>query len=218
MKNNKVVLTYYYTGIDDVWHHKVHKKSNVHDFDVLYDSVENRGYDFVTLANEWNRLVLKKGAKDWRVIGLEGDLAKPDDMSLYVHKFIACYEWLKNHPEYEEIWIVDSSDTEMLTTPDPKPGIIYTGYEIMSELTYNREGSRVYGNGASYNCTNNVTATELCNKLNNLTETITLYQNTTAQLEKISKQCIQIQMSVKILETEVNKLSEMVKNDNCNKD
>ena len=87
----------------------------------------------------------------------------------------------------------------------------------MSELTYNREGSRVYGNGQSYNCTNNVTATELCNKLNNLTETITLYNNTTQQLEKISKQCIQIQMSVKILETEVNKLSEMVQNEHSNR-
>ena len=83
----------------------------------------------------------------------------------------------------------------------------------MSELTYNREGSRVYGNGQSYNCTNNVTATELCNTLNKLSDTIELYNNTTAQLEKISKQCVQIQMSVKILETEVNKLSEMVRND-----
>ena len=81
----------------------------------------------------------------------------------------------------------------------------------MSE--YNREGSRVYGNGQSYNCTNNVTATELCNTLNKLSDTIELYNNTTAQLEKISKQCVQIQMSVKILETEVNKLSEMVRND-----
>lgn len=83
----------------------------------------------------------------------------------------------------------------------------------MSELTYNREGSRVYGNGQSYNCTNNVTATELCNTLNQLSDTIELYNNTTAQLDKISKQCVQIQMSVKILETEVNKLSEMVRND-----
>ena len=83
----------------------------------------------------------------------------------------------------------------------------------MSELTYNRVGSRVYGNGQSYNCTNNVTATELCNTLNKLSDTIELYTNTTAQLEKISKQCVQIQMSVKILEDEVNKLSEMVRND-----
>ena len=87
----------------------------------------------------------------------------------------------------------------------------------MSELTYNREGSRVYGNGASYNCTNNVTATELCNTLNKLSDTIELYNNTTTQLEKISKQCIQIQMSVKILEDEVNKLSEMVKDERGNR-
>ena len=83
--------------------------------------------------------------------------------------------------------------------------------------TYNCQGSRVYGDGASYNCTNNVTAKELCNKLNNLTETITLYNNTTEQLDKISRQCIQIQMSVKILETEVQKLSEMVKNERNNR-
>ena len=83
--------------------------------------------------------------------------------------------------------------------------------------TYKTQGSSVYGNGQRYNVTNNVTATELCNTLNRLTETITLYQNTTEQLDKISKQCIQIQMSVKILEDEVNKLSEMVKNERNNR-
>lgn len=129
MEKKKVVLTYYYTGMMDKWHHKKFKKSDASEFDTLYKSVEGRGYDFVTLANEWNRLVLDKGTKDWRVIGLEGDLAKPDDMSLYVHKFIACYEWLKKHPEYEEIWIVDSGDTEMLGDPKPEEGKIYTGYD-----------------------------------------------------------------------------------------
>lgn len=129
MEKKKVVLTYYYTGMMDKWHHKKFKKCDAPEFDTLYNSVEGRGYDFVTLANEWNRLVLDKGTKDWRVIGLEGDLAKPDDMSLYVHKFIACYEWLKKHPEYEEIWIVDSGDTEMLGDPKPEEGKIYTGYD-----------------------------------------------------------------------------------------
>ena len=129
MEKKKVVLTYYYTGMMDKWHHKKFKECDASEFDTLYDSVEGRGYDFVTLANEWNRLVLDKGTKDWRVIGLEGDLAKPDDMSLYVHKFIACYEWLKKHPEYEEIWIVDSGDTEMLGDPKPEEGKIYTGYD-----------------------------------------------------------------------------------------
>lgn len=126
---NKVVLTYYYTGMMDKWHHKVFKKCDPSDFDVLYNSVDGRGYDFVTLANEWERLVFGKGSKDWKVIGLEGELAKPSDMSLYVHKFIACYEWLKKHPEYEEIWIVDSTDTEMLGDLKPEDGVVYTGYD-----------------------------------------------------------------------------------------
>ena len=90
---------------------------------------------------------------------------------------------------------------------------------VNQNQTYKCQGSSVYGNGQRYNVTNNVTAVELCNTLNKLSDTIELYNNTTEQLDKISKQCIQIQMSVKILETEVNKLSEMVKqNDNCNKD
>lgn len=123
----KVVLTYYYTGMMDKWHHKVFKKCDPSDFDVLYSSVYGRGYDFVTLANELYPTT--KNSKYWKVVDLSGDLAKPKDMSVYVHKFIACYEWLKKHPEYNEIWIVDTSDTEMLGDPKPEDGIIYTGYD-----------------------------------------------------------------------------------------
>ncbi len=83
--------------------------------------------------------------------------------------------------------------------------------------TYKCQGSRVYGQGSSYNCTNNITATELCQKLNNLTETITLHQNTTKQLDRISKQTVQIQMSVKILEHEVQRLTEMITNESNNR-
>ena len=122
--NNKVVLTYYYTGMMDKWHHKRFKKCDVSDFGTLYKSVKGRGYDFVTLANE-----LYPTDNSWKVAELSGDLARPDGMSLYVHKFIACYEWLKKHPEYDEIWIVDSSDTEMLGDPKPEEGKIYTGYD-----------------------------------------------------------------------------------------
>lgn len=125
----KVVLTYYYTGMFDNTHHKCFKQCLASDFDTLYESIDGRGYDFVTLCNEWPRLIFDKGTRDWRIIGLEDELAKPMDMTLYVHKFIACYKWLQKHPEYEEIWIVDSSDTEMLSAPEPKEGIIYTGYD-----------------------------------------------------------------------------------------
>lgn len=124
MKNNKVVLTYYYTGILDKWHHNKIMKANPSDFDVLYNSVKGRGYDFVTLANE-----LRPDKLDWKVYRPEGSDAKPDNMSLYLHKFITCYNFLLEHPEYEEIWIVDSTDTEMLATPNPKEGVIYTGYD-----------------------------------------------------------------------------------------
>ena len=84
---------------------------------------------------------------------------------------------------------------------------------IRVNQTYQTKGSRVYGNGSSYNCTNNVTAIELCNKLNTLTDTIELYENTTDQFDKITRQIIQIQMTLQILESEIQNLSEMVQND-----
>ena len=123
MKNNKVVLTYYCTGILDKWHHNKIMKANPSDFDTLRDSVRP-DYDFVTFANE-----LYPTDNKWKVIELSGPYKKPDNMSLYLHKFIVCYKWLLDHPEYDEIWIVDSTDTEMLATPNPKEGVIYTGYD-----------------------------------------------------------------------------------------
>lgn len=122
INNKKVVLTYYYSGVKEN-HHKCVMKCNPKDFDVLRKSVD-KSYDFVTLANE-----LTPTDNNWEVVKLTSDLEKPKDMTLYVHKFIACYKWLLKHPEYNEIWIVDSSDTEMLSTPDPVDGVIYTGYD-----------------------------------------------------------------------------------------
>lgn len=70
MKNNKVVLTYYYTGIFDRWHHKETKTPDVADFDTLWDSVAGRGYDFITLANELYPDA--KRSKLWKVVELNG--------------------------------------------------------------------------------------------------------------------------------------------------
>lgn len=119
--NKKVVLTYYYTGILDKWHHNYTMTADTLDFDVLYNSVRDRGYDFITLANELQIY----NNPNWKSVKVE----KPEDMSLYLHKFIACYDWLLEHPEYEEIWIVDTTDTEMLKTPAPLEDRIYTGYD-----------------------------------------------------------------------------------------
>lgn len=132
-KNNKIVLTYYWTGEHDVWHKDIDVyHADPREFDTLYNSVANRGYDFITLANELYPDSAR--SKTWKVVELSGPLEKPKDMSLYVHKFIACYQFLLNHPEYEEIWIVDSADTEMMGTPRPKDGIIYGGYDAYAPI------------------------------------------------------------------------------------
>ena len=79
--------------------------------------------------------------------------------------------------------------------------------------TYKVQGSSVYGNGHRYNLTNNVTAVELCNTLNTLIDTTNLYRNTTEQYDRITKQIIQIQLTLGILESEIKNLTEMVQND-----
>ena len=76
---------------------------------------------------------------------------------------------------------------------------------------YKLQGSRVYGKGASYNCTNVVTAQQLQTTLNNLVE----YQNTSIQIEEkldeITKQIIQLKLTINILSEEVEHLKEVMK-------
>ena len=84
---------------------------------------------------------------------------------------------------------------------------------VNQNQTYKVKGSSVYGNGHRYNLTNNVTAVELCNTLNTLIDTTKLYRNTTEQYDKITKQIIQIQMTLQVLEYEIKNLSEMVNNE-----
>ena len=77
----------------------------------------------------------------------------------------------------------------------------------MSEDLYKCQGSRVYGNGESFNVTNNVTAKTLCNLLNTYDKT----SNTTVQLDKIEKQMVEVKMTLKIWEDDINKLYRLVK-------
>ncbi|MBP5422222.1 MAG: hypothetical protein J6Y78_07275 [Paludibacteraceae bacterium] len=79
--------------------------------------------------------------------------------------------------------------------------------------TYKREGSRVYGNGTSYNLTNNITATELCQTLNHLTEIQNTNSNIDNKLDKITRQIIQMKLSINTLDEEVKTLTELIKND-----
>ena len=77
--------------------------------------------------------------------------------------------------------------------------------------TYKVQGSSVYGNGHRYNLTNNVTAVELCNTLNNLTEIQNTNQNIDTKLDKITKQIIQMKLSINTLDEEVKTLTELLK-------
>lgn len=74
--------------------------------------------------------------------------------------------------------------------------------------TYKIEGSRVYGEGVSYNCTNIVTAKDLCHRLNQYEHDLALQQSIGQKLDKIEKQTIQIQIGLKILEDDINKLKQ----------
>jgi hypothetical protein len=73
------------------------------------------------------------------------------------------------------------------------------------------QGSRVYGNGQSYNCPNKVTAQQLHNTLTTYHQATTLNKNIETKYDQITKQLIQIEMSMKILESEIKTLTELVK-------
>ena len=76
--------------------------------------------------------------------------------------------------------------------------------------TYKVQGSSVYGNGHRYNLTNNVTAVELCNTLNNLTEIQNTSSNIDKKLDQITKQCIQMKLTINTLHYEIERLTELV--------
>lgn len=81
----------------------------------------------------------------------------------------------------------------------------------MGNETYKVQGSSVYGAGHRYNLTNKVTAVELCQTLNHLTEIQNTSSNIDKKLDQITKQCIQMKLSINTLHYEIEQLSELVK-------
>ena len=72
---------------------------------------------------------------------------------------------------------------------------------------YKVKVSRVYGNGYSYNLTNQHDAERLCQTLNELENTVQLHKNIEEQFDKITKQIIQVNMTLQILNEEVKRLT-----------
>lgn len=86
----------------------------------------------------------------------------------------------------------------------------------MSEK-WNITGSRVHGQGQSYNCTNKITATQLQSTLNTYENTIQQYETQIqqyneieAKLDKIQKTIIQLQLTAGIMTEELQKLHKEV--------
>lgn len=136
--NNKVVLTYYYTGERDFWHpeDKSIKRPDRLDFLVLKKSVDQfTDWTFHTLTNEfipnWDYTIIKK----------------PEDKTLYAYKFIAVRRWLLDHPECEWIWVVDTTDTQMLCSPPMVKDVIYTGLDCWSRKRKKFQSVRTLVNG-----------------------------------------------------------------------
>ena len=84
-----------------------------------------------------------------------------------------------------------------------------------SESKWNIQGSRVYGKngGGSYNCTNKITATDLCNLLNNYETTInhleTQIQYNT-NYEKLQQYLIALQMDISNIQADLDKIKELL--------
>ena len=82
---------------------------------------------------------------------------------------------------------------------------------------YQIQGSRVYGQGMSINCTNKITALQLQSTLNQYETTIQHYKQTQQQyteietkLDRIQKTIIQLQLTAGIMNEELKKLHQEV--------
>lgn len=74
------------------------------------------------------------------------------------------------------------------------------------------KGSRVYGNGQSYNCINKATAESLLNTLNTYEKTSRLNKNIDKQFDKITRQLIQTNHSLNILKDDMERLTKELDN------
>lgn len=75
-----------------------------------------------------------------------------------------------------------------------------------SESTYKIQGSRVYGQGMSINCTNKVTAEKLHNTLNNYElqiEDLESQIQTTRNIKDINKQLKAVLMDLEVLKHDI---------------
>jgi len=72
------------------------------------------------------------------------------------------------------------------------------------------QGSRVYGQGYSYNLNNKVDATKLYETLNHYEEISRLNKNIDKQFDNITRQVIQLKLTINTLREEINHLGDTI--------
>ena len=75
---------------------------------------------------------------------------------------------------------------------------------------YAVQGSRVYGQGYSYNLTNKIDAERLCGTLNQYEQNLHLEQNISKQYDKLTQQIIALQTNLSNVQDTVNQLKETI--------
>lgn len=91
----------------------------------------------ISMVSKWANSI--KGATpvlhvDHRVDSLKGlEIVEvpPSSMNLYHRMFLLAYQYLRDHPEVDKVWVTDSTDVEMLKQPwdSMEDGKIYVGSE-----------------------------------------------------------------------------------------
>ena len=80
----------------------------------------------------------------------------------------------------------------------------------VNQPKWNIQGSRVYGKGMSFNCTNKITAEQLHNTLNTYEQNLNLEKNITEQYDKLNKQVIALQMDLSNMQDTLNTIKETI--------
>lgn len=75
---------------------------------------------------------------------------------------------------------------------------------------YKIKGTMVQGQGYSYNLTSKIDAEKLSTTLNHLHMTTQQYQHITQKLDEITKQVIQLKLTINILDEEIQRLQGIV--------
>lgn len=115
---SKVILTTYTTRQKDTERNK-NWQADEKDLQVLKDSC--KGNRLVVLTDSFE----EKDTNDFAYVKIEARI------SPYIQRWISYYDYLMEHPEIQEVWLVDATDVELLRYPFSRfaENTLYVGYE-----------------------------------------------------------------------------------------